>query len=165
MIIRTATRSDAPALARLIEEFNSDYRPIVVTPEQAAARLAATAGIETTIVAEEVGQIAGFACLRLVPYMSGDEPYAELTDLFVTAAFRRRGVARALIDRLDALNVNVGDDEVVGGEHEAVLDLALVVRSKESGADELGGMLVEVIESVECHSTAHAGGKSEAKRS
>jgi GNAT superfamily N-acetyltransferase len=96
MHIRRAVMSDAAALAQLIEAFNSDHLPIVVTPAQAAARLAATAGLETTFVADAGGTLAGFACLRLVPYMSGDEPYAELTDLFVAAPFRRQGVARGL---------------------------------------------------------------------
>ena len=113
MNIRIAGQSDAPALARLIEEFNSDHRTIVVTPEQAAARLAATQGVETTIVAEVAGQIAGFACLRLVPYMSGDEPYAELTDLFVAASFRRRGVGRALIERIERIARDGGATEVI----------------------------------------------------
>ncbi len=113
MIIRSATRSDAPALARLIEEFNADHRPIVVTAEQAAARLAACQGIETTILAEVDGQAAGFACLRLVPYMSGDEPYAELTDLFVAAPFRRRGVARALIAEVERMARAGGAADVI----------------------------------------------------
>src|SRR5262249_28826490 len=101
--IRPANQSDAAALARLIEEFNSDYRTITVTPEQAASRLAACAGVETTMLAEIEGQVAGFACLRLVPFMSGDEPYAELSDLFVAAPYRRRGVGRALIERVEQM--------------------------------------------------------------
>jgi ribosomal protein S18 acetylase RimI-like enzyme len=113
MQIRTATQGDAAALARLIEEFNSDYRPIVVTREQAAARLAATAGVETTFVAAVNDTIAGFACLRLVPYMSGDEPYAELTDLFVAARFRRRGVGQALIRRVEQVARERGAAEVI----------------------------------------------------
>lgn len=113
MQIRHTTAADAAALARLIEEFNSDYQQITVTPEQAAARLAATRGVETTLLAEIDGQIAGFACLRLVPYMSGDEPYAELTDLFVSAAFRRRGIARALIDRAERMALDGGAAEVI----------------------------------------------------
>jgi GNAT superfamily N-acetyltransferase len=105
--------ADAPGLARLIEEFNAGHIPISIAPEQAAARLAAAAGIETTFVAESDGQLAGFACLRLVPYMSGDEPYAELTDLFVTAPFRRRGAARALIERVERMARQPGAHEMI----------------------------------------------------
>ena len=80
---------------------------------QAASRLAATQGIETTILAEVDGQTAGFACLRLVPYMSGDDQYAELTDLFVAEAFRRRGVARALMAHVERLAAECGASDML----------------------------------------------------
>jgi len=111
--IRPANQSDAAALARLIEEFNSDDRTITVTLEQAASRLAACVGVETTMLAEIEGQVAGFACLRLVPFMSGDEPYAELSDLFVAAPYRRRGVGRALIARVEQMAHASGAREIV----------------------------------------------------
>ena len=111
--LRIATAADAAVLARLIEEFNADYRSITVMAEQAAARLAACQGIETTMLAEVDGQVAGFACLRLVPYMSGDEPYAELTDLFVAPAYRRRGVGRVLIERIEQMARAGGAAEVI----------------------------------------------------
>ena len=85
-----------------------------MTPEQAASRLAACAGIETTVLAEIEGQVAGFACLRLVPFMSGDEPYAELSDLFVAAPYRRHGVGRALIEHIEQM-------ARAGGAHEMVI--------------------------------------------
>ena len=46
--------------------------------------------------------MAGFACLRLIPHLQGDEPYAELTDIYVNVPFRRQGVARALIAHVEA---------------------------------------------------------------
>ena len=48
------------------------------------------------------GQPVGFACLRLIPHLQGDEPHAELTDIYVYAPFRRQGVARALIAHVEA---------------------------------------------------------------
>ena len=48
-------------------------------------------------------QPVGFACLRLIPHLQGDEPYAELTDIYVDAPFRRQGVARALIAHVEAM--------------------------------------------------------------
>jgi ribosomal protein S18 acetylase RimI-like enzyme len=100
---RIAEAGDAPALAELITAFNVPYPGLPVSAEQAASRLAATQGVETTVLAEFDGVVAGFACLRLVPYMSGDDRYAELTDLFVAEAFRRRGVARALLAHVEQL--------------------------------------------------------------
>jgi ribosomal protein S18 acetylase RimI-like enzyme len=105
---RIATAGDTQALAELITAFNVPYPGIPVSAAQAASRLAATQGIETTILAEVDGQAAGFACLRLVPYMSGDDRYAELTDLFVAEAFRRRGVARALMAHVERLAAEGG---------------------------------------------------------
>ena len=73
MHTRIATLDDAAALAQLITAFNIPYPGIPVTTAQATARLAACQGVETTILAEVDGRAVGFACLRLVPYMSGDE--------------------------------------------------------------------------------------------
>jgi GNAT superfamily N-acetyltransferase len=56
----------------------------------------------TTFIGELDGRPVGFACLRLIPHLQGDEPYAELTDIDVDAPFRRQGVARALIAHLEA---------------------------------------------------------------
>jgi ribosomal protein S18 acetylase RimI-like enzyme len=67
----------------------------------------------TTFLAEMDGQPMGFACLRLVPHVQGDEPYAELTDIYVDAPFRRRGVARALIAQVEAAARAAGATEVV----------------------------------------------------
>ena len=103
MITRIATADDAAALAELITAFNVPYPGIPVSAAQTASRLAATQGVETTVLAEIDGQAAGFACLRLVPYMSGDDRYAELTDLFVAEPFRRRGVASALMAHVERL--------------------------------------------------------------
>jgi ribosomal protein S18 acetylase RimI-like enzyme len=113
MNTRIATLDDAVALAELITAFNSPFPGLPVTPEQTVARLAACGGVETTVLAELDGQIAGFACLRLVPFMSGDGPYAELTDLFVATSFRRRGVARALMAHVERLAREGGAVELI----------------------------------------------------
>lgn len=109
LTVREATPADAPALAVLLNAFDGEG----ATPAQVAARLQACAHVLTTFVAETGGQMAGFACLRLVPHLQGDAPYAELTDIFVDDAFRRRGIARALLDRVDAEAQVAGAIEVV----------------------------------------------------
>ncbi len=96
-MIRIANENDAPTLARMFEAFNADYRVITITPEQMAARLRACAAVEPTLLAEVDGQQAGFVCVRVVPHMSDDTPYAEVSDLFVEPAFRRQGVGSALL--------------------------------------------------------------------
>jgi ribosomal protein S18 acetylase RimI-like enzyme len=93
MIIRLAKSADSGALARMNEAFNG----VTDSAAQIAARLVACAEIETPILAELDGLVAGFACLRVVPCVLYAEPYAELTELYVDPAFRRRGLGRALI--------------------------------------------------------------------
>jgi ribosomal protein S18 acetylase RimI-like enzyme len=56
----------------------------------------------TTFIGELDGRPVGFACLRLIPHVQGDEPYAELTDIYVDAPFRRQGLAHALIAHVEA---------------------------------------------------------------
>ena len=93
MIIRIATPTDAGVLARMNAAFNGVFD----SAAQIAARLAACAEVESALVAELDGQIGGFACVRVVPCVLYAEPYAELTELYVEPAFRRRGLGRALI--------------------------------------------------------------------
>ena len=103
MNTRLATIEDAAALAELFTAFNQPYPGIPVTTKQIIARLTACQGFETTVLAEIDKQVVGFACLRLVPYMSGDEMYAELTDLFVAEQYRRRGAGQAVMMHIEML--------------------------------------------------------------
>ena len=107
--VRQATPDDATALARLLDLFDS----MGATPEQVAARMRACQSVLTTFIGEMDGQPVGFACLRLVSHLQGDEPYAELTDIYVDAPARRHGVARALIAQVEAAARAAGASEVV----------------------------------------------------
>lgn len=83
------------------------------TPEQVAARMLACRQVLTTYLAEFGGRPVGFACLRLIPHLQGDEPYAKLTDNYVDESARRRGVSRALIAHVEAVVRAAGASEVV----------------------------------------------------
>ena len=107
--VRQATPDGATELAGLLDRFDG----MGATPEQVAARMLACQNALTTFIGEMNGQPVGFACLRLVPHLQGDEPYAELTDIYVDAPFRRHGVARALIARVEAAARAAGASEVV----------------------------------------------------
>lgn len=93
IITRVANPADASALARLNEAFNG----VVAAPEHYAQRLIDPRRVETPILAEIDGEIVGLAALRLAPTVFYETPHAELTELYVEPAYRRRGVGRALI--------------------------------------------------------------------
>ena len=95
--VREATPEDAADLARMLDLFDT----MGATPDQVAARMLTCQNVLTTFIGVLDGQPVGFACLRLIPHLQGDEPYAELTDIYVDAPFRRQGVARALIARVE----------------------------------------------------------------
>src|SRR5829696_7653103 len=107
--VRQATPDDAPELAVMLDRFDG----IRAIPEQVATRMLAYQSVLTTYLGEMDGQPVGFACLRVVPHLQGDEPYAELTDIYVDAPVRRRGVARALIAEVEAAARTAGASEVV----------------------------------------------------
>lgn len=109
LTVRRATPDDARDLARLLNLFDG----MGATPAQVAARMRACQHVLTTFLSEREGQPVGFACLRLVPHLQGDEPYAELTDIYVDAPYRRQGVARALIAQVEAAARAAGASEVV----------------------------------------------------
>lgn len=109
LTIRQATPDDATELARLLDLFDR----MGATPEQVAVRMLACQNVLTTYTGELDGQMVGFACLRLIPHLQGDEPYAELTDIYVDTPFRRRGVASALIAHVEAIARAAGAVEVV----------------------------------------------------
>jgi ribosomal protein S18 acetylase RimI-like enzyme len=98
LTVHQATPDDATELAHMLDLFDH----MGATPEQVAARMLVCQNVLTTFIGELDGQVVGFACLRLIPHLQGDEPYAELTDIYVDAPFRRQGVARALIARVEA---------------------------------------------------------------
>ena len=111
LIIREAGIPDAEDIATLFSEFSRllgvDGLPdeiafleenVVVSRETMARRLQRMAGIEHVLLAELHGRPAGLCCLRLVPYIGQDAPYAEVTQLYVRAEAQRRGVGAALLD-------------------------------------------------------------------
>jgi GNAT superfamily N-acetyltransferase len=107
--VRQATTDDAPELARMLDLFDR----MGATPEQVAARMRACGSVLTTYIGEVDGRAVGFACLRLVPHIQGDEPYAELTDIYVDEEVRRQGVGHVLIAHVEAAAREAGASEVV----------------------------------------------------
>lgn len=97
--IRIATLEDVATLDRLNIAFNESSDGA----ENIARRLADPRRVDIPLLAEVDGQVAGFACLRVVPNLFYPATYAELTELYVEPPFRRRGVGRALVAHAEEL--------------------------------------------------------------
>ena len=93
MDIRVATLADA----RILADLNADFNGVQMTPERMAEQMLRCYDVERALIACIDGTAVGFACLRLIPWLCYDPPYAELTELFVREPFRRRGIASALV--------------------------------------------------------------------
>ena len=109
ILIRPATPADAPTIARL----NAAYDDLRATPEEIAALMVKCADVETMFLAEIEGQVVGMAALRLIPTICDPVPYAELNELFVEAAYRRQGVASALVAHIEQVAKAAGATQLV----------------------------------------------------
>lgn len=94
LLIRQATPDDAAAVARLNEDFNEVRTDI----DTMAARLERCITTERILLAEIDGLAVGFLSLWLFPVICAPDPYAEVAELFVEEAYRRRGIGRALLE-------------------------------------------------------------------
>lgn len=92
--IRIATPSDAPAISGLLHEFNGEALP----PADLAERIEQARGLETVFLSELDGTLEGLLVLRTALPLSSPEEWAEITEVYVRPASRRRGVGRALIE-------------------------------------------------------------------
>lgn len=110
LVIKQAGATEAADVALLLTELNRTVGALGydaeqeklpentdVTPGQVKARIQRAAGVETVLVGYMDGEPAGFTSLRLIPYLDQDTPYAEVTQMHVRPAFRRRGIASRLI--------------------------------------------------------------------
>lgn len=109
IIIRIAKPHDAPELVRLNTLFNGTRD----TAGRLAARMADPQRVDTAIVAEADGRIAGFACLRVVPAVFYAAPQAELTELCVEEAHRRLGLGHGLMLCAERLARQAGAEELL----------------------------------------------------
>jgi ribosomal protein S18 acetylase RimI-like enzyme len=98
VIVRPAEPRDADAVLALMEGLT---RP-AVAEDPAPQRGVFLAHLEDddaeVFVAELDGEVAGAVSLWIQPRLNWTTPQAWIPDLYVDPAFRRRGVARALLD-------------------------------------------------------------------
>jgi len=75
----------------------TEFAGLETGAEQMRRRLERSRGVEHPIVAEVEGRVVGFASLRLGYYLGEDAPYAEVSELFVTAPHRLQGIGRSMM--------------------------------------------------------------------
>jgi GNAT superfamily N-acetyltransferase len=123
--IRQAGVEDAATIAELFSEFNAilgadglsgkqAFLPqnVEVSAARMRLRLQRIVEVEQTLLAAVEGEPAGLACVRLVPYIGQDAPYAEVTQLYVRPRFQRRGVGAALVLASEQLALDAGATSV-----------------------------------------------------
>ena len=91
--VRKANMEDAEQLALLNTEFNGEGKTSL---ENIKASLETNKG-EIVIVAEEAGAINGFLCLQLKKSFCYDAYMPEITELYVRAEHRKKGIAGSMI--------------------------------------------------------------------
>jgi aminoglycoside 6'-N-acetyltransferase I len=93
--VRPAAPGDAAGIAALLGQLGYP-----AAPEPVRARLGRLDA--EALVADDGGAIVGVAAVQVMHVLERDAPVARLTALVVREDARRRGVARALLDAVEA---------------------------------------------------------------
>jgi GNAT superfamily N-acetyltransferase len=106
--VRTAGRSDGPAVTRLLAQLHPAFPPDpTMTDEVIDAALADPR--RTLLVATVDDEVVATGDLIVVPNMThGGRPWAAVENVVVDEAWRHRGIGRALFDEIDALTRAAG---------------------------------------------------------
>jgi GNAT superfamily N-acetyltransferase len=111
--VRLATANDLPALSTLVHEMEVHYEQSAA-PSEAAVRAAlerhvfAAGSAIDVLVAEHDGQLLGLASVSMLFPADLLAPALFMKDIFVGAAFRSRGVGKALMRAVARLAVARG---------------------------------------------------------
>lgn len=91
-MVRLAAGKDAPQLELLNNEFNG----VGVSCEYIEKSLLGNEQ-EIVVVDEEDGVIAGFVCIQMKKSFCYDEYIPEITEVYVSQVYRRKGIASSMI--------------------------------------------------------------------
>jgi GNAT superfamily N-acetyltransferase len=116
--VRRATESDAPAIARMLHDFNTEFGDPSPGPDVLERRVRAFVadGRMSYLLGGEGAD--GFAQVSFKPSVWADEPVACLEELYVVPARRGQGIGRAIMDAVVELarDRRAAGIEVVTGE-------------------------------------------------
>lgn len=119
--VREATPADAPAIGRLLHDFNTEYLDITPGPVKLAERIGELLETGDTAVLLAGDGPDGLAVLRFRPaiWSAGAECY--LAELYVVPDRRGQGIGRALMERVlqvakargaDWIDLGTSEDDV-----------------------------------------------------
>ena len=91
--IRLATGADAPEMKQLNDLFNGGGS----NTTEAIAESLAKNGQEIVCVAADGDRLVGFCCGQVLSSMCYSYQFAEITELYVAAEYRRQGIGRELL--------------------------------------------------------------------
>jgi ribosomal protein S18 acetylase RimI-like enzyme len=101
--VRRAGIDDAPALGRLLHEFNVEYSEPTPDADFLADRLGALIERDEALALVAGDGPEGFAVLRFRPSLYSEAPEAYLQELYVVPERRGAGIGRAILEAaLDA---------------------------------------------------------------
>lgn len=111
--IRVATVEDAPVVAALLTDFNTEFDspvPDLPTLTRRFATLLARADV-LVLLAEDTAA-CGFAYLTFRPTPYSDGPLAQLEELYVCADLRDKGIGSQLLQKAIALTLERHGEEM-----------------------------------------------------
>ena len=116
--VRQATPTDAPLLARMLHDFNTEFGDPSPGVDVLSERIAGFIGdgVKTYLLGGEGPD--GFAQVDFIRSVWSEGPVAHLDELYVVPAMRGRGIGRSLMDAMLDLAHERGaaGAEVVTGE-------------------------------------------------
>ena len=110
-MIRSATPADTPTIARLIRglaEYEKLAHVVTLDEDRLREHLFGARPFAEALLAEDAGQVVGFALFFHNYSTFVGEPGIYLEDLFVVPARRGAGIGRTLLERLAQIAVDRG---------------------------------------------------------
>jgi ribosomal protein S18 acetylase RimI-like enzyme len=101
--VRRATAEDAPAIGRMLHDFNTEYDDVTPGPEALAERVRELSARRNFVVLLAGTGPDGLAVLRFRPSLWSANLECYVAELYVRPARRRQGLGRALM--LEAIEV------------------------------------------------------------